>query len=283
MRVLVTGAGGMLAREVALAAGRRSHFVIAVSHSELDVCDPSAVRDVIAAEKPDAIVNCAAWTDVDGAEAEEDAALQLNGRAPGLLAEAATAHAAQLIHVSTDYVFDGLAQRPYVESDRTAPRSAYGRTKLAGERAVLAAGKPHAIVRTSWLFGAAGRNFVATMLSLAGDGRDEVSVVSDQVGSPTFAGHLAPALIDVAERNLGGILHVTGAGECSWAELATEIFRQNGAACTVRPVTTSEFPRPAERPPRSVLVSERRDVPRLAPWQDGLRAYLAEVSEGLPR
>jgi dTDP-4-dehydrorhamnose reductase len=282
MRVLVTGAGGMLARYVVAAAGGRDHHVIALGHEELDICDGTAVSAALEAQRPDVIVNCAAWTDVDGAESAEVAALALNGVAPGLLAAAASKDGALLIHISTDYVFDGRASEPYVESDPTAPQSVYGRTKLAGEQAVLASGAEHAIVRTAWLFGAGGRNFVSTMLALAGD-LAEVSVVTDQIGSPTFAGDLAAGLVDIAERGLGGILHVAGAGQCSWNELARETFAQAGVGATVLGVKSDEFPRPAPRPAWSVLASERTDAPRLPPWQDGLRAYLAEVSEGLAR
>jgi dTDP-4-dehydrorhamnose reductase len=282
MRVLVTGAGGMLAHDVALAAEARHHDVIALSEHDLDVTDGALVAAALAELRPDAVVNCAAWTDVDRAEAEEVAALRVNGVAPGHLARAATEQGAQLIHVSTDYVFDGTAQRPYVESDQTGPRSAYGRTKLAGEQAVLAAGGGHAVVRTAWLFGAAGKNFVATMLDLA-TARDAVTVVADQIGSPTFTGHLAAALLDIAERRVTGIAHVAGGGQCAWSELAAQTFEQAGVNCTVQPVTSSEFPRPAPRPAWSVLASERDDVPSLPPWREGLAAYLAEISEGIPR
>jgi dTDP-4-dehydrorhamnose reductase len=281
MRVLVTGAGGMCGREFVLAAEGRQHDVAALTHRDLDVCDAGAIGTALGRHRPDVIVNCAAWTDVDGAESGEAAALAINGVAPGLLAAAANDVGARLVHISTDYVFDGRSAKPYVESDATGPRSAYGRTKLAGEAAVVAVGGPHAIVRTSWLFGPAGRNFVATMLGLAAEGREEVAVVADQIGCPTFAGHLAGALVEIAERELDGVMHVAASGHCSWAELAAEAFRQAGASCRVRPVSTSEFPLPAERPRRSVIVSERPEVPRLPPWQDGLAAYLAEVSQGL--
>jgi dTDP-4-dehydrorhamnose reductase len=265
------------------AAGRQDHDVAAQTHRELDITDAAALGALLAAERPEAVVNCAAWTDVDGAESHEAEALALNGAAPGLLAAAASAHGAQLVHVSSDYVFDGESARPYRESDQTAPRSAYGRTKLAGEQAVLAVGSEHAIVRTAWLFGVGGRNFVATMLELAAGGREELSVVTDQIGSPTFAGQLADALVEVAERRLGGIQHIAGAGQCSWNEFAREIFSQAGVSCAVRPVLSSEFPRPAPRPAWSVLASERPEIPRLAPWREGLAVYLAEVREKAAR
>jgi dTDP-4-dehydrorhamnose reductase len=273
----------MCARAVRSVAAERGHEVLAPDERDLDVCDAAMLATRFAQLRPDAVINCAAWTDVDGAESAEAAALAVNGVAPGLLADAANQCGAHLVHISTDYVFDGEASAPYVESDPPAPRGAYGRTKLAGEQAVLAAGGDHAIVRTAWLFGVGGRNFVATMLKLAGDGRDEVSVVADQVGSPTYAGHLAQALVEIAERRLGGIMHVAGGGQCSWADLAVATFASAGIDCAVRPVTTAEYPLPAPRPAWSVLASERADVPRLPPWQDGLAAYLAAARAEAPR
>lgn len=283
MRLLVTGAGGMCARDVVLAATGRQHEVTALDRRELDVCDSDRVASVVAELQPDAIINCAAWTDVDGAEGAEEEALAVNGVAPGLLAAAAVEAGAHLVHVSTDYVFDGLATRPYVESDAPAPRTAYGRTKLAGERAAAAAGGRLAFVRSAWLFGVGGRNFVATMLRLGRDGRDEIGVVADQVGSPTYTGHLAPALVEIAERRLTGVMHVAGGGQCSWAELAAATYAAAAVDCEVRPLTTAEYPLPAPRPAWSVLASERPEVPRLPSWQDGLAAYLAELHAEVAR
>ncbi len=283
MLVVVTGARGMLGQAVVAAARRRDHEVFALSRAELNVCNSAAVAESLAALAPDVVVNCAAWTDVDGAEADEAAAFECNGVAPGVLATAANTVGARLIHISTDYVFDGSSTRPYVESDPTGPRSAYGRTKLEGEAAVQAAGGAHTIARTAWLFGTGGRNFVATMLSLAADGREAVRVVSDQIGCPTFAGHLAIALVEIAERRLAGVMHVAGAGHCSWAELAAEAFSQSGTPCDVIAVGREEFRRAAERPARSILESERPDTPLLPSWQAGVSAYLAEVTQGLTR
>ena len=269
MRLLVTGAAGMLGRDVVAAAERAGHDVVALARRDLDIADADAVRAAIAAAAPDAVVNCAAWTDVDGAEADEDGATRINGAAAGNVAAAAPF----VVHVSTDYVFDGSATQPYVESDPTGPRTAYGRSKLAGELAVAEAGDQHAIVRSSWLFGVHGKNFVATMLKLAED-RDEVNVVADQIGCPTFTGHLAPALVEIAEQRLGGVLHVSGGGQCSWHELAQATFEEAGVSCTANPVTTAEFPRPAPRPAWSVLRSTRSDAPVLPYWRHGLTSYL---------
>jgi dTDP-4-dehydrorhamnose reductase len=180
-----------------------------------------------------------------------------------------------VLQPSTDYVFDGTKRTPYVESDPTGPRSAYGRSKLAGERAVVKANERSFVVRTSWLFGVAGRNFVDTMLGLARD-RDEARVVHDQVGCPTYAGHLADALVRLAGTDSYGIHHVAGGGACSWFEFAGEIFRQAGLEVRAVPCTTAEFPRPAPRPAYSVLGSERPDTARLPDWREGLASYLAE-------
>ncbi len=280
MLILITGAGGMLGRDVSDAATARGHDAVALRRAALDVTDADAVRERVAAAAPDAIVNCAAWTDVDGAEAHEDAALAINGAGAGHVADAAAAAGAFLVHVSTDYVFDGCATRPYLESDPTAPLGAYGRTKLAGEHAVAASGASAATVRTAWLFGRHGKNFADTMLRLGAE-RDEVSVVTDQVGCPTWTGHLAAALVTIAERRAGGIHHVAGAGQCSWHAFAVEIFRQAGVACAVQETTTAAFPRPAPRPAWSVLGSERPDAVTLPPWEDGLAGYLAARSAKL--
>jgi dTDP-4-dehydrorhamnose reductase len=277
MRLLVTGAAGMLGSDVVRAAGRRGHDVVGLARGELDITDPEAVAAAIGAARPEAVVNCAAWTDVDEAESRESGALLVNGTGPGILARAASAGGARVVHVSTDYVFDGRATVPYVESDAVGPVSAYGRTKLAGEEAVLGAGDGHAVVRSSWLFGAGGRNFVATMLGLADAGREEVSVVIDQLGCPTFTGHLADALVTVAERDLAGILHVAGGGHCSWHELAVEVFSVAGVEMRVLVATTAEMTRPAPRPAWSVLGSERAEAIALPPWRDGVAAYLAQA------
>ena len=268
MRLLVTGAAGMLGRDVVAAAESAGHDVTGLARRDLDIADPDAVRAAVRAARPDAVVNCAAWTDVDGAEQHEADAMLINATGAGHVAAAAP----YVVQVSTDYVFDGRASVPYVEDDPVGPHSAYGRTKLAGVLAVVAAGD-HAIVRSAWLFGHHGKNFVATMLRLAED-RDEVRVVDDQIGCPTFTGHLAPALVEVAERRLTGALHVAGGGSCSWYELARAVFEEAGVDCRVVPVTTAEFPRPADRPAWSVLRSTRLDAPALPPWRDGLSAYL---------
>jgi dTDP-4-dehydrorhamnose reductase len=281
MRILITGAGGMLGRDVVRAALADGHDVVALARAELDIASVEGVEAAIAGARPDAVVNCAAWTDVDGAESDPEGAAAVNGAAAGNVARAAAQAGSRLVHVSTDYVFDGQQRMPYVESAATNPRSVYGATKLAGEQAVAAAGGSHAIVRSSWLFGTGGRNFAATMLALGAE-RDEVTVVTDQIGCPTATAHLAPALLALARSDAQGRFHVAGSGRCSWHDFAAEIFRQAGIDCRVLPCTTADMPRPATRPANSALVSERDETPVLPAWQEGLASYLAERASDRP-
>lgn len=281
MKLLVTGAGGMLGADVARAGERAGHELILLARADLDIADAESVERVLGESACDAVVNCAAWTDVDGAESQREAAHAVNAQGAGNVAEAAAAAGIPLVHVSTDYVFDGEppldergALRPYVESDPTGPRSVYGYTKLEGERLVLAASGRHAVARSSWLFGVGGRNFVDTMLRLASE-RESVRVVDDQVGCPTWTGHLAPALLGLIERELRGLVHLAGAGHVSWNGFAKEIFRQAEVDCRVEPATTAEMARPAPRPAWSALESERDDVIPMPDWRDGLAGYLA--------
>jgi dTDP-4-dehydrorhamnose reductase len=276
MRLLVTGAAGMLGSDVAAAAMPRHHDVVALARADLDITDADAVVDAIAAAHPDAVINCAAWTDVDGAETDEAQATAVNGDGAGHVAAAAADAGARLVHVSSDYVFDGRAHDPYAEGSATGPQGAYGRSKLAGEEAVATAGGDYAIVRSAWLFGRHGRNFVATMLRLGAE-RDAVDVVDDQVGCPTWTGHLGPALVTIAERRLTGVMHATGGGTCSWFELAQATFERAGLDCEVRPQSTAALGRPAPRPAYSALRSTRSEVPVLPPWPEGLDGYLDEI------
>jgi dTDP-4-dehydrorhamnose reductase len=273
MRLLVTGAGGMLGQDVVRAARAAGHEPIALDRQGLDVTDRDLVDRAVAGAAPNAVVNCAAWTDVDGAEANPEGAAAVNEAGAAHIAAAAGAAGALLVHVSTDYVFDGRGRSPYTESDATGPLSTYGATKLAGEHAVAAAGVEHTIVRSSWLFGAGGGNFVETMLRLGGE-RESVSVVTDQVGCPTFTGDLASALVALAGSDQRGILHVAAGGECSWNEFAGEIFVRAGVDCRVEAAATADMARPAPRPAYSVLRSAR-GAPELPHWRDGLAAYLA--------
>jgi dTDP-4-dehydrorhamnose reductase len=276
VKVLITGAGGMLGQDVRQAAELANHEVIALDRSALDVTDAAAVNEAFAEVSPDTAINCAAWTDVDGAEAAEAEALRLNGDAAGNVAAGAAAVGASVVLPSTDYVFDGTATRPYVESDPMSPQSAYGRTKLAGESATAGANPRHFVVRTAWLFGAGGRNFVETMLGLAETG--VVTVVRDQVGSPTYTAHLAEGLLRLAETDAYGLHHMAAGGQCSWYDFARAIFEDAGVECRVLSTTSAEFARPAPRPAYSVLDTEWPDAIRLPDWRDGLREYLSRSS-----
>ena len=280
MRFAITGAAGMLGQDLETAARAAGHDAIGFSRAALDITDAGAVADAVGDARPDVVVNCAAWTDVDGAEQAEDAALAVNGAGAGNVARAAAAIGAWTIHVSSDYVFDGAKRSPYLESDPVGPVSSYGRTKLAGEQAVaLEAPASHTIVRSSWLFGARGPCFPATILRLAGE-RDELKVVDDQVGCPTFTGHLAAALVQIAAERPVGVVHVAGQDSCSWYEFAREIVGTAGVSCEVRPCTTAEMPRPATRPAYSVLRSERgAAVPSLPDWRGGLAEYMRLIEE----
>jgi dTDP-4-dehydrorhamnose reductase len=261
----------MLGQDVMRAAGADA---VGYTRAELDVTDAEAVRDALAGAE--LAINCAAYTNVDGAEADPAAAHAVNAQGAHNVAEAAP----RVIYISTDYVFDGMKSGAYVESDPVNPLSEYGRSKLAGERATLTASPHSLVVRTSWLFGAGGGNFVSTMLRL-GEERNELRVVDDQIGCPTFTGHLADALVALARGEVGlaegvsahGFLHVAAAGSCSWFEFARAIFERAGIDCRVEPQRSSEAGRPAERPANSVLRSER-GAPELPAWEQGLDAYM---------
>lgn len=281
MRLLVTGAAGMLGHDVRRAGERAGHELLLVDLPELDITDQAAVLAFYERERPQATINCAAWTDVDGAESKQTAAEAVNAQGAGNLARAAAAIGTPLLQLSTDYVFDGNARldgagkpRPYVESDETGPRSVYCVTKLAGERQVQAASPRHTVVRSSWLFGIDGRNFVDTMLKLARE-RESVQVVDDQVGCPTWTGHLAPALLGLIEREVSGLVHLAGSGAVSWNGFAREIFRQAEVECRVEASSTAEMNRPAPRPAYSALESERSEVLAMPDWRDGLAGFLA--------
>ncbi len=279
-RWLVTGAGGMLGRDlVEVLASAAGVTLTAATRADLDITNPSAVRDAVVGH--DVVVNTAAYTDVDGAESDEATATAVNGDAVARLAEACAAAGARLIQPSTDYVFAGDGSVPYQEDAPTAPVNAYGRSKLVGERAVLSL-LPHAgyVVRTAWLYGEHGRNFVATMLRLATE-RDTVDVVDDQRGQPTWTVALAHQIVALgtATDAPGGIYHGTSSGETTWYDLARAVFATAGHdPDRVRPTTSDRFPRPARRPAYSVLGHDRWKLAGVAPqpdWADSLRTALA--------
>jgi dTDP-4-dehydrorhamnose reductase len=255
--VLITGAGGQLGvalGEVFPEGDRRDIEAFDITNDTLDY-------------RPDLVLHAAAWTDVDRAESHPDDAAAVNVAGTRNVARLG----APLVYFSTDYVFDGAKGQPYLESDEPNPLSVYGRTKLDGEREVRAGW----VVRSSWLFGWTGKNFVRTMLALATE-RDEVSVVDDQVGCPTYAGHLAAATRELLERP-HGIWHLAAEGECTWAAFARAIFEEAGLSCRVRPISTAELGRPAPRPAYSVLRSERDGAPVVPHWRDGLRECLERL------
>jgi dTDP-4-dehydrorhamnose reductase len=272
-RVLITGAGGQLGHALALELGRDSD-VVALTREDWDV-SYRASNSLLQASF-DLVLHAAAWTDVDGAEADPQGATAANVGGTANVAALSASLGAPLVAFSTDYVFDGRKPEPYVESDGPNPLSAYGRSKLLGE---AAAGSDAWIVRSSWLFGATGHNFVRTMLRL-GRERDEVSVVDDQRGCPTYVQHLADAVrLLVDEDRERGVWHLAADGDCTWADFAEAIFADAGLRCAVRRISSEELARPAQRPAYAVLRSERPGAPTLPHWREGLRACLAEIAD----
>lgn len=252
---MVLGAAGMLGQDLMTALQAAGLQAAGITRAELDITDAAAVGAAVGAHRPEVVVNCAAWTAVDDAESAQDAALAVNGHGAGNVAAACRAAGARLVHLSTDYVFPGDARRPYAEDDATGPRTAYGRSKLAGEQAVRemlpAAGY---VLRTAWLYGVHGRNFVSTMIRLERE-RPVVDVVDDQCGQPTWTADVAAKIIELGGPQVpAGIYHATSSGQVTWCGLAREVFALLGAdPARVRPVSTSAFPRPAPRPAYSVL------------------------------
>jgi dTDP-4-dehydrorhamnose reductase len=289
-RWLVTGAAGMLGRDLTALLSARGEDVAALARADLDITDPAAAAKAVSAVKPDVVVNCAAWTAVDAAEDHEEEALAINGGGAANLAAACADVGAVLIHPSTDYVFDGRASLPYPETAATAPAGAYGRTKLAGERAVRAA-LPGAsyIVRTAWLYGAHGKNFVKTMLRLAGNGTAP-GVVADQHGQPTWTADVAAQMCALIDQSAPpGVYHATSSGQTTWFGFAEEIFSlyheqdqtddSERVVVSPRPITTADYPTPAKRPAYSVLAHDAWHAAGITPigdWRDALhRAFPA--------
>ena len=280
LRWLVTGAGGMVGHDVCAALQSRGETVLPLTKSDLDVTDAAAVRDAVRRAQPDVIVNCAAYTRVDDAETNEHLANAINGSAVEFLAGAANETDALLVQISTDFVFDGAKRTPYEVNDVPAPLSAYGRSKLLGEQAASLARK-HIVLRTAWLFGIHGSNFVEAIRALVRKGTNPLTVVNDQRGRPTYTPHLADAIVRLAQRahgdgNARGIVHYADEPECTWFDFARTIA---GDVTTVTPVSSDAFPRPAIRPSYSVLSTERYErITGLKPesWKEGLREYLLQ-------
>ncbi|MBP1804941.1 dTDP-4-dehydrorhamnose reductase [Rubellimicrobium aerolatum] len=282
MRLLLIGRTGQVATEI-LRRAPEGVAVTALGRDVADLSDPAACAAAIARAEADAVVNAAAWTAVDRAESEEEAARVINGEAPAAMARAAAARGLPFVHISTDYVFDGLGTKPFAPEDPVAPQNAYGRSKLLGEQGVRQAGGPHVILRTAWVFSAHGANFVKTMLRL-GREREAITVVADQIGGPTPAAAIADACFalaqGLAQGGPSGTHHFCGAPETSWAGFAEAIMAEAGLACRVNPIPSSAYPTPATRP-----LNSRMDCGSLhsaygiaqPDWRDGLRNVLREL------
>lgn len=277
MKALVTGCGGQLGHDVAAELRRRGETCVAATRAAFDLTDAASVAAFIAAQRPDVVIHCAAYTAVDRAEDEPALCHAVNAGGTEVVARACAAAAAKLVYISTDYVFPGAGDRPYETDDPTGPLGVYGQSKYAGEEAVKRLLARYFIVRISWVFGQNGANFVSTMLRLA-ESRDTINVVADQIGSPTYTADLAPLLCDMAASEAYGVYHATNEGFCSWAAFAAEIFRQAGRAVKVQPIATAQYPTKAARPQNSRLSKRSLDAAgfaRLPAWQDALARYLA--------
>jgi len=284
MKILITGAKGQLGQDLMAIYGDSPHFISqgtvpdvrGIDVDTLDITDLEAVREEFNRFKPEIVINSAAYTDVDGCETNQETAYKVNAVGPANLAIAAQEVGAGLLHVSTDYVFDGSATKPYLETDPVNPQSIYGLTKLAGELAVQTLAEKWFIARTAWLYGHGGNNFVKTIQKVAKE-KGRLKVVNDQQGSPTFSKDLAEKIAEIVASGQFGLYHVTNSGQCSWYDFAKEIVKLSGIEAEVTPCTTDEFPRPAKRPAYSVMVNhnlELRGIPAMRPWQEALRAYL---------
>ncbi|KSB88964.1 dTDP-4-dehydrorhamnose reductase [Caulobacter vibrioides] len=286
--ILVFGRSGQVAQELALLAERAGRPMVFAGRETLDLADHDAIAGLIADVDPSAVINAAAYTAVDRAETEAEAAYALNAVAPGAMAAACAARGLPFVHFSTDYVFEGTLDRPYLETDPTGPTGVYGASKLAGEHKVAQAGGAAATLRTSWVYSRHGANFVKTMLRLAA-GREELGVVADQIGRPTWARDCAEAALAMADAlaskpSLSGVYHLSGAGDASWADLAQAVFEvsaaRGGPAARVRPITTADYPTPARRPANSRLDCGKFETAlnwRTRPWRESLAACMTEM------
>jgi dTDP-4-dehydrorhamnose reductase len=281
--IWITGSKGQLGTELlARQSLLKDYQIFATDIAELDLRDSNAVNDFIKKIKPVSIINCAAYTAVDNAEQDQKNAFSINRDVPAILTRAAKLNNSRLIHISTDYVFDGASSHPYLESDATNPQTVYGKSKLDGELEVIKV-KDNIVIRTAWLYSAHGNNFVKTMLRL-GIEKDEIGVVNDQIGSPTWAGDFAMAVISLigySDKVPGGTYHFVNTGICSWYDFALEIMKLAGLPCKVNPLKTSEYPRPAKRPAYSVLSTEKiRSTLNISipGWKESLQKCLDELN-----
>ena len=276
--ILVTGITGQLGYDVAKEFEKRGENFIGTTRKEIDLSKPDEVKSFIIEKKPSAVIHCAAYTAVDKAESEAELALTVNGLATRKIAEACKEIGAKMLYVSTDYVFGGNGDTPYEINDEKAPQNIYGKGKLLGEDSVIALLRNYFIVRISWVFGSNGKNFVKTMLNFD-KRRKKISVVDDQIGSPTYTADVAPLLVDMIQSDKYGIYHATNEGFCSWAEFAEEIFKQAGREITVEKIPTSEYPTPARRPLNSRLSKKTLDeagFKRLPSWQNAVTRFLKD-------
>ena len=286
MKILITGAGGQLGQDCLRVFGA-DHRVSALGHRELDITRQASVAETVENIRPDLIINCAAHTGVDACETEEALARELNVSGPRFLAESAARRGSLLVHISTDYVFDG--QKPitesYAETDEPGPLSVYGKTKLAGERAVSEVAEHHLILRTAWLYGIHGHNFLKTMLRLAcADPGRELKVVNDQFGSPTWSYRLAQQIKKLVEKDARGIYHATAEGVCTWYELAEYFLAKMNMPHRLVPCTSEEFSTAAVRPNNSILENRRlkeAGINIMAPWQDDVAQYATQFADQL--
>ena len=279
MIVLVTGVNGQLGHDVVKELTKKGHEAHGTDRNTLDITNEADVHSYVGKIKPDAIIHCAAYTNVDQAETDRDAAYQVNALGTKYLAQAAKEMKAKMVLVSTDYVFNGSATEPYEVDQPTEPLGVYGETKLAGEQFLANSLEQYFIVRTAWVYGINGHNFVKTMLRL-GEERGEVGVVHDQVGSPTYTVDLAALLVELIETEKYGVYHATNSGVCSWYDFAVEIFKQAGLKVNVNPLTSEQYPRPAARPKYSVLSKKKIEEQGFTPlrdWKKALSAYLSET------
>ena len=276
MRILITGALGMLGQAVVREANRQDLTAIPADLNEFDICDPAATRAFLTEAAPEAVVHCAAYTAVDKAEEEPDRAMSVNEAGTRNVAEACSKLGASFLYVSTDYVFDGCSDKPYLPEAERNPLGVYGKSKAAGEIATIETGGEWIIARSSWLFGGGGKNFVDTMISAAGS-RSELRVVDDQVGRPTFTGDLAKILLTLTRLRSRGIFHAANEGTATWFELAAEALRLRGISSRVIPILSKDWPTPAPRPAYSVLdlekTSSQLDFP-IRSWREALEQYL---------
>ena len=285
MKILVTGVTGQLGSEVAAAYKRRGHEVLVTDRQALDFMQPTQAAVLVRLQQPDWVINCAAYTQVDKAESEPEIAYTVNRDTPGQLAQAVAENGGRMLQVSTDFVFDGRQNRPYVEDDAPNPLGVYGRSKLEGEQAVLAALPTATLLRTAWVYGVHGHNFVKTILRLAGEGKP-LRVVSDQLGSPTWTSDIVTAITALVDRQAAGVFHFSAAGETSWHGFASAILEEASRigfdikTGSVEPIPTTDYPTPATRPAYSVLNTDKIKPYLSAPlpgWRDSLKNMLQEL------